>query len=117
MTERFGIHMQQALEGIGVPTSLTASAQWRALQAHWQSLRGTTLKQLFADDPGRGDRLVVEGAGLYLDYSKNLVTAETLRLLQDLARARGVEQRRDAMFRGDPINETEQRSALHVALR
>ncbi|HEX7129284.1 MAG TPA: glucose-6-phosphate isomerase, partial [Rhodanobacteraceae bacterium] len=98
-------------------TSLTGSTEWRALQTHWQSLRGTTLKQLFADDPDRGDKLVVEGAGLYLDYSKNLVTAETLRLLQNLARARGVEQRRDAMFRGDPINETEQRSVLHVALR
>ncbi|HET6905441.1 MAG TPA: glucose-6-phosphate isomerase [Rhodanobacteraceae bacterium] len=98
-------------------TSLIASKEWQALRAHWQSLRGTTLRQLFAGDPDRGDRLVVEGAGLYLDYSKNLVTAETLRLLQDLARARGVEQRRDAMFRGDKINETEKRAVLHVALR
>jgi glucose-6-phosphate isomerase len=98
-------------------TSLTESAEWQALSAHWESLRGTTLTQLFSDDPDRGDRLVVEGAGLYLDYSKNLVTAETLRLLQDLARARKVEQRRDAMFRGDRINETENRAVLHVALR
>ncbi|HET9836523.1 MAG TPA: glucose-6-phosphate isomerase [Rhodanobacteraceae bacterium] len=98
-------------------TSLTESAEWQALSAHWQSSRGTTLKQLFADDAERGEKLVVEGAGLYLDYSKNLVTAETLRLLQDLARARKVEQRRDAMFRGDKINETEKRSVLHVALR
>ncbi|MGN6313578.1 MAG: glucose-6-phosphate isomerase [Rhodanobacteraceae bacterium] len=97
--------------------SLTALPEWRALSAHWKSLRGTTLKQLFAGEPERGDRLVVEGAGLYLDYSKNLVTAETLRLLQDLARARGVEQRRNAMFRGDKINETEKRAVLHVALR
>src|SRR5690348_8195915 len=98
-------------------SSLTESAEWQALRVHWQALRGTTLKQLFADDSQRGDKLVVEGAGLYLDYSKNLVTTETLRLLQNLARARGVEQRRNAMFRGDPINETEQRSVLHVALR
>ena len=97
--------------------SLTASPEWQALRAHWRSLYGTTLKQLFADDAQRGDRLVVEGAGLYLDYSKNLVTDETLRLLQELARARGVEQRRDAMFRGDKINETEKRAVLHVALR
>ncbi|HEY3520767.1 MAG TPA: glucose-6-phosphate isomerase, partial [Rhodanobacteraceae bacterium] len=97
--------------------SLTALPQWRALRAHWRSLYGATLKQLFAEDPQRGERLVVEGAGLYLDYSKNLVTGETLRLLQELARARGVEQRRDAMFRGDKINETEKRAVLHVALR
>jgi glucose-6-phosphate isomerase len=98
-------------------SSLTASAEWQALSAHWESLRGTTLKQLFADDSQRGEKLVVEGAGLYLDYSKNLVTGETLRLLLDLARARGVETRRDAMFRGDKINETEKRAVLHVALR
>src|SRR5690348_15373697 len=98
-------------------SSLTESAEWQALQVHWESLRGSTLTQLFADDPDRGDRLVVEGAGLYLDYSKNLVTSETLKLLQNLARARGVEQRRDAMFRGDRINETEKRAVLHVALR
>ena len=98
-------------------TSLTKSAEWRALVRHWQSLRGTTLKQLFDADAGRGTRLVAEGAGLYLDYSKNLVTGETLRLLRRLAQARGVFDRRDAMFRGDKINETERRAVLHVALR
>ena len=98
-------------------TSLTKSAEWRALARHWRSLRGTTLKQLFDADANRGTRLVAEGAGLYLDYSKNLVTGETLRLLQQLARARGVFARRDAMFRGDKINETENRAVLHVALR
>ncbi|HJU26256.1 MAG TPA: glucose-6-phosphate isomerase, partial [Rhodanobacteraceae bacterium] len=98
-------------------TSLTESVEWQALRQHWHSLRGTTLKQLFAGDPQRGERMVVEGAGLYLDYSKNLVTDETLRLLQDLARARGVEHRREAMFRGEKINETENRAVLHVALR
>jgi len=75
------------------------------------------LKQLFDADAGRGTRLVAEGAGLYLDYSKNLVTGETLRLLRQLAQARGVFDRRDAMFRGDKINETERRAVLHVALR
>ena len=97
--------------------ALTTLPEWQALRAHWNALYGTTLKQLFADDPQRGERLVVEGAGLYLDYSKNLITGETLRLLRDLTRARGVEQRRDAMFRGDKINETEKRAVLHVALR
>ena len=96
---------------------LTKSPEWQALRRHWHSLHGTTLKQLFAGDPQRGERLVVEGAGLYMDYSKNLVTGETLRLLQNLSRARGVEQRRDAMFCGDKINETENRAVLHVALR
>jgi glucose-6-phosphate isomerase len=85
-------------------TSLTESAEWRALARHWRSLRGTTLQQLFAAEPGRGTRLMAEGAGLYLDYSKNLVNGETLRLLQKLAKARGVFARRDAMFRGDKIN-------------
>ncbi|MEO6689993.1 MAG: glucose-6-phosphate isomerase, partial [Dokdonella sp.] len=75
------------------------------------------LRELFAEDARRGDRLAVEGVGLYLDYSKQRVTDETLRLLQDLASARGVRERRDAMFRGERINVTEDRSVLHVALR
>jgi glucose-6-phosphate isomerase len=98
-------------------TSLTKSAEWRALARHWRALRGTTLKHLFDADANRGTRLVAEGAGLYLDYSKNLVTDDTLRLLQQLAQGRGVFARRDAMFRGDKINETEKRAVLHVALR
>ena len=97
--------------------SLRALPEWKALARHWQSLRGTTLGQLFDADAARGTRLVAEGAGLYLDYSKNLVTDETLRLLRKLAKARGVFARRDAMFRGDRINETEKRAVLHVALR
>ena len=97
--------------------SLRSSPEWRALAKHWQALRGTTLKQLFDADAQRGTRLTAEGAGLYLDYSKNLATDETLRLLQRLAKARGVFARRDAMFRGDRINETEKRAVLHVALR
>ncbi|HJR15045.1 MAG TPA: glucose-6-phosphate isomerase [Rhodanobacteraceae bacterium] len=97
--------------------SLRSTPEWRALARHWQALRGTTLKQLFDDDAKRGVRLAIEGAGLYLDYSKNLVTDETLRLLRQLAKARGVFDRRDAMFRGEKINETEKRAVLHVALR
>jgi glucose-6-phosphate isomerase len=96
---------------------LRASREWRALAQHWRRLRGATLRQLFDADAARGTTLVAEGAGLRLDYSKNLATTETLRLLQDLARARGVFERRDAMFRGDKINATEGRAVLHVALR
>ncbi|HET7611106.1 MAG TPA: glucose-6-phosphate isomerase [Rhodanobacteraceae bacterium] len=98
-------------------SSLRSSAEWGALANHWRGLRGTTLKELFGEDPARGTRLVAEAAGVYFDYSKNLVTSETLRLLQRLAKARGVLARRDAMFRGDKINETERRAVLHVALR
>jgi glucose-6-phosphate isomerase len=99
------------------PSSLRSSPEWQALASHWRGLRGTTLKELFDADPARGTRYVAEDVGVYLDYSKNLVTAETLRLLQRLAKARGVFGRREAMFRGDRINETEHRAVLHVALR
>jgi glucose-6-phosphate isomerase len=98
-------------------TTLRGSTEWSALERHWRGLRGTTHKDLFKEDPARGTRFVAEAAGVYLDYSKNLVTSETLRLLQRLAKARGVLARRDAMFRGDKINETERRAVLHVALR
>ena len=90
---------------------------WEALQAHYESIKNLHLRQLFADDPKRGERLVMEGAGLYLDYSKNRITDETIGLLLKLAQERGVAERRDAMFRGDKINITEQRAVLHVALR
>ncbi|MEO5561619.1 MAG: glucose-6-phosphate isomerase [Dokdonella sp.] len=101
-----------------VPTpSLTSTPQWQALKRHAIDARSLHLRELFAADPGRGDRLTAESAGLYLDYSKQRVTEETLHLLQDLASSRGVRERRDAMFRGDRINTTEDRSALHVALR
>ena len=93
------------------------TAAWQALEAHYQQIKDVHLRQLFADDPGRGERLTVEGAGLYLDYSKNRITDETVRLLLQLAQERGVAERRDAMFRGDKINITEQRAVLHVALR
>jgi glucose-6-phosphate isomerase len=90
---------------------------WKSLQAHFEKIKDTHLRQLFADDPQRGTRLTAEGPGLYLDYSKNRVTDETMKLLVQLARERGVEERRDAMFRGEKINITEKRAVLHVALR
>src|SRR6185312_946781 len=96
---------------------LTESAAWRALQAHHAAIKDVHLRTLFADDPGRAARFTVEGAGLTLDYSKNRITEETIRLLVRLARERGVADRRDAMFRGEKINVTEKRAVLHVALR
>jgi glucose-6-phosphate isomerase len=96
---------------------LTDAPSWHALQAHYDKIKEVLLRRLFADDPGRGERLVAEGAGLYLDYSKNRITDETIRLLLQLAKERGVADRRDAMFRGEKINVTENRAVLHVALR
>ena len=93
------------------------TAAWRALAAHHQTIKDVHLRQLFSDDAGRGERLTAEGAGLYLDYSKNRISDETIRLLLQLAHERGVTQRRDAMFRGDMINVTERRAVLHAALR
>jgi len=90
---------------------------WKALGQHYADISQAHLRQLFADDPGRGERLTAEAAGLYLDYSKNRVTDETMRLLVQLAEESEVAQRRDAMFRGERINVSENRSVLHVALR
>ena len=99
------------------PPRLTRGAAWRALQAHHRQVRDLHLRQLFAEDAQRAERFSAEGAGLYLDYSKNRITAETMRLLLALAEERGVAVRRDAMYRGEKINVTEKRAALHVALR
>jgi glucose-6-phosphate isomerase len=96
---------------------LTQRPAWQDLQAHCKKVRGLHLRQLFDDDPGRGERLSAEAAGVYLDYSKNRVTGETLQLLVRLAEASGLRKRIDAMFRGDKINVTEDRAVLHVALR
>ena len=90
---------------------------WKALEAHYQQVRGLHLRKLFADDPGRGERMTAEAVGLYLDYSKNRLTAETLKLLLQLAEESGLRARIDAMFRGEKINLTEKRAVLHVALR
>ena len=96
---------------------LTERAAWRRLLEHRDRIRDVHLRTLFADDPRRGERLVAEGAGLYLDYSKQRVTDETLRLLVALAEDVGLPARREAMFRGEKINVTENRAVLHVALR
>jgi glucose-6-phosphate isomerase len=98
------------------PTLRQAPA-WADLQAHYEQISGTHLRELFAADPERGERLVADGAGLHLDFSKNRVTDETLLLLGELARQRGVEARREAMFEGEHINVSEDRAVLHVALR
>src|SRR4051794_33555858 len=96
---------------------LRERASWKALEQHHAEIGGRHLRELFAEDPERGERMTAEAAGLYLDYSKNRVTDETLRLLVELARDSEVEQRRDMMFQGEPINTSEHRSVLHVALR
>jgi glucose-6-phosphate isomerase len=96
---------------------LTARQSWKALQAHHEKIRSLHLRTLFSDDPARGERLTAEAAGIYLDYSKNRVTDETLTLLRRLAEESGLRERVDAMFRGDRINLTEDRAVLHVALR
>src|SRR6201991_3294079 len=90
---------------------------WKALEAHYTSIRELHLRKLFADDPKRGERMTAEELGLYLDYSKNRITDETLKLLLQLADESGLRERIDAMFRGEKINLTENRAVLHVALR
>src|SRR5438876_2035170 len=96
---------------------ITARPAWQALQAHYRQLRDIHLRKLFADDRERGKRMAIDAAGVYLDYSKNRVTEETLALLIRLAGESHLRERIDAMFRGDKINVTEQRPVLHVALR
>jgi glucose-6-phosphate isomerase len=98
-------------------TALTATPAWTALTSHHGQIKQAHLRKLFADDPGRAERFSAEGAGLFLDYSKNRITDETLRLLLQLADERGVAKRREAMFAGEKINTTERRAVLHVALR
>ena len=96
---------------------LTERQAWKALEAHYKNIRELHLRKLFADDPTRGERMTAEAAGLYLDYSKNRITDETLKLLLQLANESGLRGRIDAMFRGEKINVTENRAVLHVALR
>jgi glucose-6-phosphate isomerase len=90
---------------------------WGLLQRHYSAMKGIHFRELFAEDPRRGQRMTLEAAGIYLDYSKNRINDETLRLLFDLARQAGLGDRIDAMFRGDKINVSEHRAVLHVALR
>src|SRR5215217_5825604 len=96
---------------------LRSRPAWSALERHHAEIGDRHLRELFAEDPDRGERMVAEGAGLFLDYSKNRVTDETLSLLTQLAEESGVAERRDAMFRGEHINVSEDRAVLHVALR
>jgi glucose-6-phosphate isomerase len=98
-------------------TPLRERKAWQDLKRHHAEMAGQHLRELFAAEPGRGERLTMEAVGLYLDYSKNRVTDETMRLLVELARESGVAERRDAMFRGEHINVSENRAVLHVALR
>jgi glucose-6-phosphate isomerase len=98
-------------------TPLRERKAWQALERHYAEISGTHLRELFAADPGRGERLTAETAGIYLDYSKNRVTDETMGLLIELAEESGVAERRDAMFRGEHINVSENRAVLHTALR
>ncbi|HLW03273.1 MAG TPA: glucose-6-phosphate isomerase [Ktedonobacterales bacterium] len=100
-----------------VTQPLTQRPAWKALEAHYQQIRDVHLRTLFAQDPQRGERFAAEAVGLYYDYSKNRITAETLRLLLQLAEESDLRGRIDAMFQGDKINVTEQRAVLHVALR
>src|SRR5438067_12526831 len=96
---------------------LTQPQAWNALAAHHQSVRELHLRKIFADDPKRGERMTAEAVGLYLDYSKNRITDETMKLLLQLADESGLRERIDAMLRGEKINITENRAALHVSLR
>jgi glucose-6-phosphate isomerase len=103
-----------AMESI---SPLTQRKAWKALEANYQNIRETHLRDLFAKDPRRGEQMTVEGAGLFLDYSKNRVTDETIKLLISLAEESGLRDRIEAMFHGEKINVTENRAVLHVALR
>src|SRR5262245_9930494 len=96
---------------------LSERQAWKALTAHYENASRLHLRKLFADDPTRGERMAAGAVGLYLDYSKNRVTDETLRLLIQLADESGLRGRIDAMFRGDKLNVTENRAVLHIALR
>jgi glucose-6-phosphate isomerase len=108
--------MASTTDSVAAPP-LAQLPAWRALKEHFESIKDVHLRQLFADDPQRGERLATEAVGLYLDYSKHRVIDETLRLLVRLAAARGLRARIDAMYSGETINTTEGRAVLHTALR
>src|SRR5438132_11068626 len=96
---------------------LTKRKAWKALQTHYKTVRELHLRNLFADDPKRGEQMTAEAVGLFLDYSKNRITGETVKLLIELAEESRLQSRIDAMFRGEKINTTEKRAVLHAALR
>src|SRR5580700_9419440 len=110
------MHMAAQVQPLTKPPR-TRQRAWSALASHYKTVSKLHLRQLFSDDPKRGERLAVQAVGLYLDYSKNRVTDETMHLLLQLAEESGLRARIDAMFRGDKINVTEKRAVLHVALR
>src|SRR5215468_629528 len=97
--------------------SLTKHKAWKALATHFKEVQNLHLRELFAQDPNRGERMTLEAAGLHLDYSKNRITEETLKLLFQLATESGLQGKIEAMFKGQKINVTEKRAVLHVALR
>ncbi len=109
--------MASLIETVQVPEPLTRRKAWKKLQTHHRRIQDAHLRDLFADDPQRGERMTAEAAGIFLDYSKNRITDETVNLLMQLAEESGLRSRIDAMFRGDKINVTEKRAVLHVALR
>src|SRR5256884_6932936 len=96
---------------------LTRRRAWKALESHYERTKNLHLRELFAADPGRGARMTAEAAGLFLDYSKNRITGDTLKLLFELAKESGLRAAIDAMFAGEKLNRTENRAVLHVALR
>ena len=98
-------------------TPITQTPEWTALRDHYERIERVHLRELFADDATRGESMTLEVDGVYLDYSKNRITAETVRLLVALAERAGLRARVDAMFAGEKINVTEDRAVLHVALR
>ncbi|NLG55678.1 MAG: glucose-6-phosphate isomerase, partial [Rhodococcus sp.] len=98
-------------------SDITSTDAWQRLRAHHAAIEPLHLRQLFADDPERGQQFTVSVGDLYIDYSKHRVTSQTIELLTELARTAGVEQARDAMFAGDHINTSEDRAVLHTALR
>src|SRR5512134_2863227 len=100
-----------------LPRKVNESLAWKNLEAHHQKMRDVHLRRLFADDPNRGERLTAKAVGLFLDYSKNRITDETVELLVALAEECRLQERVEAMFRGDKINFTEGRAVLHTALR
>ena len=100
-----------------MPAPLRERAAWKALEKHHAEIESRHLRDLFAEDPSRGERLTAEGVGLYLDYSKNRVTDETMSLLIQLAEESGLAEHTEKMFTGEQINVSENRSVLHVALR
>src|ERR1700710_2680240 len=115
----FGRHKGEAkrMQTANQLAALGDRPAWKALQAHFQQIGETHLRELFEKDPSRGERYTAEADGIFLDYSKNRVNDETLKLLVKLAEDSGLREKIDAMFRGDKINITEDRAVLHVALR